>query len=93
VLWFGLVAGERTADPSTARRDRSASLGMTKGRVVLWFGLVAGGENCSSLVKVCGIPHLAKNERDVGHPRLVAETEVKERAFAFLFGTRPGEQR
>jgi hypothetical protein len=25
---------KRTADPSTARRDRSASLGMTKGRVV-----------------------------------------------------------
>jgi hypothetical protein len=24
-------------------------------------------------VKICGIPHLAKNERDVGHPSLVRE--------------------
>jgi hypothetical protein len=26
-------------------------------------------------VEVRGIPHLAKNERDVGHPRLAARTE------------------
>jgi hypothetical protein len=24
-------------------------------------------------VEVCGIPHLAKNERDVGHPSVVAD--------------------
>jgi hypothetical protein len=26
-----------------------------------------------------GIPHLAKNERDMGHPSLVAGEEVRER--------------
>jgi hypothetical protein len=26
-------------------------------------------------VRICGIPHLAKNERDVGHPGFVAEVE------------------
>jgi hypothetical protein len=27
--------------------------------------------------KACGIPHLAKNERDVGHPAIVAGIEPK----------------
>jgi hypothetical protein len=27
--------------------------------------------------KACGIPHLAKNERDVGHPAIVAGMELK----------------
>jgi hypothetical protein len=27
-------------------------------------------------IKVCGIPHLAKNERDMGHPSFVEGTEV-----------------
>jgi hypothetical protein len=29
--------------------------------------------------KACGIPHLAKNERDVGHPAIVAGIEPKNR--------------
>ena len=30
-----------------------------------------------SELKVCGIPHLAKNERDVGHPSFVVSSEKK----------------
>ena len=30
--------------------------------------------------KTCGIPHLAKNERDVGHPAIVAGIEPKKRS-------------
>jgi hypothetical protein len=31
----------------------------------------------SRAVEVCGVPHLAKNERDVGHPESAAWTEWK----------------
>jgi hypothetical protein len=35
-----------------------------------------GFDSLSTLkVRICGIPHLAKNERDVGHPGFVAEEE------------------
>ena len=27
-------------------------------------------------MKLCGIPYLAKNERDMGHPRSVVRTEL-----------------
>ena len=33
-------------------------------------------------VKVRGIPHLAKNERDVGHPRFVARSLPGDESFA-----------
>jgi hypothetical protein len=32
----------------------------------------AFGSLLARKVRVCGIPHLAKNERDVGHPEFVA---------------------
>jgi hypothetical protein len=32
-------------------------------------------------VECCGIPHLAKNERDVGHPALVVRDKVKQKAM------------
>jgi hypothetical protein len=34
-------------------------------------------EAADSPRKGCGIPHLAKNERDVGHPAICAEMEPK----------------
>jgi hypothetical protein len=39
---------------------------------------VRGGGTLDRLEgEACGIPHLAKNERDVGHPALVAGIEPK----------------
>ena len=35
--------------------------------------------------KTCGIPHLAKNERDVGHPAIVAGIEPYGWAEAGVF--------
>jgi hypothetical protein len=32
--------------------------------------------------EVCGIPHLAKNERDVGHPAIGAGIEPKTETYA-----------
>jgi hypothetical protein len=32
-----------------------------------------------------GIPHLAKNERDIGHPRLVVGTEFDRQVFRYGF--------
>jgi hypothetical protein len=33
-------------------------------------------------VQSCGIPHLAKNERDVGHPRAVVRTKLGVEEFS-----------
>jgi hypothetical protein len=38
--------------------------------------------------EACGIPHLAKNERDVGHPATVAGVEPKKRVYSTLRDTR-----
>ena len=35
-------------------------------------------------VNIRGIPHLAKNERDVGHPAFVTEPEVASRRAEFV---------
>ena len=32
--------------------------------------------------EVCGIPHLAKNERDMGHPSLVTDQAVRNSGYA-----------
>jgi hypothetical protein len=37
-----------------------------------------------SAINIGGIPHLAKNERDVGHPSLVVEKEFDNKSF-YLF--------
>ena len=34
-----------------------------------------------SKVERSGIPHLAKNERDVGHPALIANPKVRRRTY------------
>jgi hypothetical protein len=31
--------------------------------------------------KTCGIPHLAKNERDVGHPAFLPGIELRDGSF------------
>jgi len=37
-------------------------------------------------VEICGIPHLAKNERDVGHPRFCCATYSPVLLRRLLFG-------
>jgi hypothetical protein len=37
--------------------------------------------NRESEGKSSGIPHLAKNERDMGHPSFVRELETRQRLF------------
>jgi hypothetical protein len=57
----------RTGEPQISPL-RFAPVKMTKGRVVMARNRLAG--------EPCGIPHLAKNERDVGHPAVVARIEL-----------------
>jgi hypothetical protein len=59
---------------------RCASVGMTNQhggtRVDLWGPSQLEGE-------ACGVPHLAKNERDVGHPAVGAGIDPKGEAVRF----------
>jgi hypothetical protein len=62
--------------PTTSRRVPHISLVFRE----MWDATAAGSEVLvcpgNSKVEICGIPHLAKNERDVGHPAVIAGTEL-----------------
>jgi hypothetical protein len=63
--------------------ERNAVMGLRPSRFRSTYAGANMGHPCGSvgpatgLRETCGIPHLAKNERDVGHPALVAGIEQK----------------